>query len=129
MNKSIKPDELAKVIDRELTLYSEDAVDVVKKNTKKIAASIRKDIASQAPEDQGDYKKSWRVSKTAETKTSISYVIHAGKKGYRIAHLLEFGHLKRDGGRTKAQPHIKPAEERGIREIKAKTRNELNKIK
>lgn len=128
MNK-IKSEDLAKTIAKELTMYSEDAVEVVKKATKEVAKSIRKDISDHAPADRGLYKKSWMASKTAETKTSISYRVHAGKNGYRLAHLLEYGHVKRSGGRTRAFPHIKPAEERGIREIEAKTRNGLSKIK
>lgn len=129
MSRSVKIDGLAKAIEQELNLYSEDAVDVVKKTTREVATSIRRDISEHAPVDRGKYRKSWMASKVAETKTSISYRIHAGKDGYRLAHLLEFGHLKRDGGRTRAFPHIKPAEQRGIREIEAKTKSGLTKIK
>ena len=33
-----------------------------------------------------------------------------------MTHLLEKGHANRDGGRTKAYPHIKPAEEEAVKE-------------
>lgn len=117
--------QLSAAIEKELTLYAEETADKVKKSVKDVATSVRKDISEHAPKNRGKYAKSWRTKKTAETKTSVSYVVHANKDGYRLAHLLEHGHAKRNGGRTRAFPHIKPAEERGAREIEAITRNRL----
>lgn len=121
----MKVNDLSKAIEKELTLYAEDATEKVKSSVKEVATSIRKDISQNAPKDRGKYAKSWKTKKTAETGSSVTYTIYANKDGYRLAHLLEFGHVTRRGGRTRAFPHIKPAEERGIREIETITRNRL----
>ena len=57
----------------------------------------------------GKYKKSWTVKTTKETSNAMEVVVHSRNR-YQLAHLLEFGHAKRGGGRTRAFPHIAPAE-------------------
>ena len=118
--------ELSKAIADELTLLQESSTQAVKQAAKETAADIRDDIKSNAPRGRsGKYAKSWRTKVTEETHTSITYTVHAGPDGYRLAHLLEYGHAKRGGGRTKAISHIKPAEERGVQEFENKIRSKL----
>lgn len=118
--------ELSKAIADELTLLQETSTQAVKQAAKETATDIRNDIKSNAPYGKsGKYAKSWRTRVTEETLTSITYTVHAGPDGYRLAHLLEFGHAKRGGGRTKAISHIKPAEDRGIQEFENKIRSKL----
>ena len=122
----MKAAELSKAIADELTLLQETSTQAVKQAAKETAADIRDDIKSNAPKgSSGKYAKSWRCRLEEESLTSVTYVVHAGPSGYRLAHLLEFGHAKRGGGRTRAISHIKPAEERGIQEFENKIRSKL----
>ena len=57
----------------------------------------------------GKYKKSWAVKTTKENANAMEVTVHS-KNRYQQAHLLEFVHAKRGGGRTRAFPHIVPAE-------------------
>lgn len=122
----IPVEELSGEIEKELNAYAEKSADVVKKSVKETANDIKKDILDRAPVGAtGKYAKSWRTKKTAETDSSVSYVVHANKDGYRLAHLLEFGHALRNGGRSRAIPHIKPAEEAGKKELEERIRGGL----
>lgn len=122
----MKVDQLSSAIESELNAYAEGAKETVAKAVKETANDIKKEIAENAPVGAtGKYKKSWRVKKTADSDTSVSYVVHANKDGYRLAHLLEFGHAKRGGGRVSPREHIKPAEEHGEKELEEKIRGGL----
>ena len=65
------------------------------------------------------------VKKTRETSDSIQIVVHS--KRYQLTHLLEFGHAKRGGGRTRAFPHIAPAEQAGIEQLARDIERDLQK--
>lgn len=122
----ISVEELSGEIEKELNAYAEKSADVVKKAVKDTATDIKKDISNRAPVGAaGKYAKSWRTRKTAESGSSVSYVVHANKDGYRLAHLLEFGHALRNGGRSRAFPHIKPAEESGKKKLEERIRGGL----
>lgn len=56
------------------------------------------------------YRRSWK-SKIVQTRMSTQAIVHNAKH-YRLTHLLEFGHAKQNGGRTRAFPHIEPINER-----------------
>ena len=126
MNKKIPIDKLTETIMEGLEEYADLASDELKKSCKKAGRTIRKDIVANAPVKSGAYAKSWSVKNLKETSNSISLVVHS-KNRYQLAHLLENGHALRNGGRSKAIPHIKPAEEKGtkelLEEIKSKLKN------
>lgn len=69
------------------------------------AVSVLKD---SSPIDKGKYRKSWK-NKVLRGTGYINVTVYNAKY-YRLTHLLEYGHAKRNGGRTKAFNHIKPVE-------------------
>ena len=113
MGKTVKIDDLDEEVMKGLTEYSKLATADMKKAVKKAGNDVRKEIQSTAPKETGAYAKSWAVKTTRESAEKLEVTVHS-KNRYQLAHLLEFGHAKRGGGRTKAQPHIAPAEENGI---------------
>ena len=113
MSQTVKIDDLAEEVMKGLTEYSKLATSDMKTAVKKAGNDVRKEIQSTAPKETGAYAKSWAVKTTRESAERLEVTVHSRNR-YQLAHLLEFGHAKRGGGRTKAQPHIAPAEENGI---------------
>lgn len=115
MNK-VPIDKLTSTIMEGLKEYASLSSDVVKKAVKESGKTIKKDIKANAPIKSGAYAKSWSVKNVKETSNSLTLVVHS-KNRYQLAHLLENGHALRNGGRTKAIPHIKNAETKGIKQL------------
>ena len=113
---SIKIDRLADEVMKGLNEYAEVTTENVKKAVRKAASTVRREIQTNAPKKSGDYAKSWTAKKVRESSHTLEMVVHSRNK-YQLAHLLEFGHCLRQGGRTKAIPHIAPAEEIGIKQL------------
>ncbi len=116
MNEKVSVDELASKVMEGLQEYVDLTSEVVKEAVKDAGKTVKKEISDNAPKDTGAYKKSWTVKQTKETSNSLTVVVHS-KNRYQLAHLLENGHAKRNGGRTAAIPHIKPAEDVGIKQL------------
>lgn len=118
-------DDMADEIMKGLTEYSELADTVMKKAVRKTASSVKKEISTNAPVKSGRYKKSWTTKKTKENSHTLEMTVHS-KDRYQIAHLLEKGHAKRNGGRVSAIPHIAPAEENGADLLESLIKKELS---
>lgn len=109
---------LANAVMKELNDYAQAATEDVKKAVKNAGTAVRKDIQANAPTDTGAYAKSWSVKNVSETSHSLEVVVYSRNR-YQMAHLLEFGHAKRGGGRVPGRAHIAPAEEAGIKQLEA----------
>lgn len=113
---AIKIDKLSDEIMKGLIEYKDLVADDVKSIVKKVGNDTKNEIKNNAPKRTGAYKKSWSVKITKENSNALTVTVHS-KNRYRLTHLLEKGHAKRGGGRTKAIPHIGPAEEKAIKEL------------
>lgn len=115
---NVQIDNLASEVMKGLMEYKDLVTSDMKVAVRKAGRSVKKDIQANAPKKTGAYSKSWKVSTTKETSESLELTVHSPKK-YQLAHLLEKGHAKRGGGRTKAIPHIAPAEENAGKQLES----------
>jgi hypothetical protein len=106
--------DLSKEISKALTEYTKKVTEGLEKTKKDIAKDTAKELKKTSPKSKGkgggQYAKGWAVKKVGNAQ-----VVH-NRTDYQLTHLLEKGHAKRGGGRVRAFPHIRPAEQRAIRE-------------
>ena len=124
MGRGIPISQLSAAVMEELEEYADLAAEDMKSAVKKAAATVRKDIEAGAPRNTGDYAKSWAVKTTKESSTALQVTVYSRNR-YQIAHLLEYGHAKRGGGRVAAKPHIAAAEEVGIEQLEREIERSL----
>ena len=116
MASTVNINDMADVIMQGLTEYASLATEDMKDAVKHASSTVRKEIQANAPRDTGAYAKSWTAKKVRESSQTLTMVVHSRNR-YQLAHLLEYGHAKRGGGRVAGKAHIAPAEERGIRQL------------
>ncbi|HEM2695160.1 HK97 gp10 family phage protein [Streptococcus pluranimalium] len=120
----VKVDDMANAIQKELEKYQKVTTEQLKKVIKEVGKETKEMIQSSAPKKSGKYAKSWAVKRDKETSGSLSVVVHSRNK-YQLTHLLEFGHAKRGGGRTRAMPHIANAEKQAVSSFEQKVKEIL----
>lgn len=104
--------KVSDVLRRELSNYSKDIQEAVRHSAIGVGKEIVDELRQTSPKQTGAYAKSWAVDRHKKNGVVVRNVQH-----YRLTHLLEYGHAKINGGRTKAYPHIKDAEERGVKKF------------
>jgi len=114
MAKKTPIDRLSKSIEKILTDYQNDTTitvgDLAKKFTQKGALTIRSEASGRGWGENTGYDKGW-TSRFETGRLSAQGVIY-NKDVPGLPHLLENGHAKRNGGRTRANPHIAPVEKK-----------------
>lgn len=112
--------------------YNGDIIEEVSKVTTEVARESVKKLKAASPKESGKYARGWtyKLDKGRMTHGATIY----GKSGtYQLAHLLEFGHVSRNGthrdyGTVKAVPHIKTVEEWAVGEVVDRTIERLSSL-
>lgn len=116
MSKTIKADKLQEELKDYLESYIEDIEDAVKETTDKLSKEAVKELKQKSPRRKGDkkrknpYWKGWSRKKQSKGRKYTMTLYN--RTNYQLTHLLEYGHATKNGGQTKAIPHIKPIEEK-----------------
>ena len=124
MGRTIQIGDLADAIMEGLEEYADLAAEDVKRAVKNAGDTVKEEIQKNAPVRTGAYRKSWAVKNVKETSNSLTVTVHSRNR-YYLAHLLEFGYAKRNGGRVPGKAHIAPAEEKGIRQLEEEIERSL----
>lgn len=110
---SVSINNLDDAISDMLGEYATSITEAVNTQTEKAANQLKKDISADAPVKTGKQKKSWRVTKEKVAGMDLKAIVHS--TAYRKVHLLENGHLTRDGvTRTKPIRYVSKNEEKII---------------
>ena len=113
MSNSIDIDDLADAITQEIKNYNEDVSQGIDREALKTANEARDELKQTSPRSDKDgehYADGWSRKKTGRG-DEVGHTVY-NKEKPQLTHLLEDGHLNRDGSRTPGQKHIEPVEEK-----------------
>lgn len=122
----IRVNELAQELAQGLSEYSQEVADEIKKVTDEVAEEAVRELKSESPVLTGSYAKGWKKKNAYESKSSKRNTVY-NKTDYQLTHLLEKGHVGRDGRRVKAIEHIRPIEEKAMADFEEKVRGAIGR--
>lgn len=112
---SITPETLGNALADAFSQFAGELTAELEDGLSEIGKKTAKKVRSLSPEKSGKYRKGWKVSKE---KYRGSFTVTVHNKQYSLVHLLENGHLNRDGtSRARAVPHVAPAQQDAERQV------------
>ena len=109
--RELEVEDLAGAIQEALKQYGDDVTEYVKKKVDTTADDVMQSIKDHVTFNGKDYVKAFRLKTTKNEPYNKEKTWYVKEPYYRLTHLLERGHQKRNGGRTRAYPHIKYGQE------------------
>lgn len=119
-DKKVTVDEMLEAVQGVLGEYAEEVTEGVNRAAVSSALSARDELRKTSPKKTGAYARNWAVTTTENPRNGVYTATVHNKKHYRLTHLLEYGHAFVNGGRARAFPHIKPAEQNAVRQFTQK---------
>ena len=105
--RKVSVDQMLGAITKYLDEFQDATIENVKAACQETSETILPELRADSPHRTGRYSKGWRAT-MEQSKLWARVVLHNTQ--YRLVHLLEFGHAKVNGGRTRAFPHVDPAQ-------------------
>lgn len=115
-------DNIASVLADELQKYSDEVAEEVKQACRDVSKEMTDNIKADSQrlfKGTGKYAKGWKAKVSYEDKNNIRLTTYNSTEP-QLTHLLEYGHAKQNGGRVDGKAHIRPNEEKAIKQLEKK---------
>ena len=109
-NKSVTAVNFSSAVSQILSEYGEDVRFAVNDTVQAVAEQATAELKGAGDFKGVKYRRSW--SNEIKQRPGYTDATVFNKKHYRLTHLLEFGHAKQNGGRTRAFAHIAPVNDK-----------------
>ena len=120
--------DFATAMGKILAKYGSDVTEAARRLVKRAGNEARDRLKQTSPRDTGTYAEGWTTGQYTWTALGAEITVYNAKKP-GVAHLLENGHAKQNGGRAPAKVHIKPVEEEVGRELEKNIRQAIENVK
>ncbi|MCM1133576.1 MAG: HK97 gp10 family phage protein [Ruminococcus flavefaciens] len=126
MADSVDIDDFVKALTDAYSTYTDEIKTKVEKGVRKIAREAKADVVAKSPKGKvnltrgySHYKDGWTTSATKE-KGVFRVTVH--NKKYQLVHLLELGHVLRDGtgrvyGEVPAYEHVESTQNNAEKKV------------
>ena len=115
MTRTVEPADFAAAVNDILKEYGDHAREALNEAIPEVAERANQDLHTAGTFEGRKYRGSWST-KVEMTRLGVDAVVY-NRRHYRLTSLLEFGHAKQNGGRTRAFPHIAPINDRVESEV------------
>lgn len=107
MAKTVDLKDMGKELQEILLSYNKEVTEATKKAVTEVADGVMREIKSHITWKDKVYSGSFRLKTIYDNERGKYVIWHVENPHFRLTHLLELGHITRDGKtRSKTYPHV-----------------------
>ena len=104
---TVQADEFAKTVESFLSIATEEYTNIMKEVIDEVAEGVLNETKQHITWKDKNYSSNFAVTTELEDKRRKKRVWYVKNGDHRLTHLLEFGHITRDGKKyTRKYPHV-----------------------
>ena len=129
MAKTVDLKDMGKELQEILLSYNKEVTEATKKAVTEVADGVMREIKSHITWKDKVYSGSFKLKTIYDNERGKYVIWHVEAPHYRLTHLLELGHITRDGKtRSKTFPHVQYGGEFAIANLIKEMRERIEKL-